>query len=252
MAAANNVQRGINRQNCKTLSSEVKKEGGSTTDNFINIQITKCKRDYSGTFNENLENKIAGKLKLMKENKSLNESITNKIKSKKTEKTLSYLSEEFNKQNYRKFFDSLNKLKNNSINEATNSEFEKSFDVIFKGKENEFKNRAIEYILNKLEVSPTSELGMNIKSELDRVPAKDMFTNEYDISDSVTAAIEKSNQSTSSEEKGLKGILNQSFNFDIKKIKQGVRQHLHNYVEGVKEDIKSLEQKLKSSIVKGL
>ena len=147
----------------------------------------------------------------MKENKSLNESITNKIKSKKTEKTLSYLSEEFNKQNYRKFFDSLNKLKNNSINEATNSEFEKSFDVIFKGKENEFKNRAIEYILNKLEVSPTSELGMNIKSELDRVPAKDMFTNEYDISDSVTAAIEKSNQSTSSEEKGLKGILNQSF-----------------------------------------
>ena len=251
-SAARNVERNLSRQNCKTLSSEVDKVGGSTTDNFINIQITKCKRDYSGTFNENLENKITGKLKLMKENKSLTESVTNKIKTKKTEKTLSYLSEEFNKQNYRKFFDSLNKLKNNSINEATNSEFEKSFDVIFKGKENEFKNRAIEYILNKLEVSPTSELGMNIKSELDRVPAKDMFTNEYDISDSVTAAIEKSNKSTSSEEKGLKGILNQSFNFDTKKIKQGVRQHLHNYVEGVKEDIKSLEQKLKSSIVQGL
>ena len=252
LSAARNVERNLSRQNCRSLNTEIKKEGGSTTDNFINTQITRCEINYASTFNESIENKITGKLKLMKKNKSLNESITNKIKSKKTEKTLSYLSEEFNKQNYRKFFDSLNKLKNNSINEATNSEFEKSFDVIFKGKENEFKNRAIEFILNKLEVSPTSELGMNIKSELDRVPAKDMFTNEYDISDSVTAAIEKSNQSTSSEEKGLKDILNQSFNFDIKKIKQGVRQHLHNYVEGVKEDIKSLEQKLKSSIMKDI
>ena len=39
---------------------------------------------------------------------------------------------------------------------------------------------------------------------------------------------------------------------DDKQIKQGVRQHLHNYIEGVKDSIKSLEQKLKSSIVKEL
>ena len=53
-------------------------------------------------------------------------------------------------------------------------------------------------------------------------------------------------------ETGLKGIVSQSIKFDDKQIKQGVRQHLHNYVEGVKEDIKSLEQKLKSSIMKDI
>ena len=249
-AAAKNVELTINRQSCKSLRSEVDRVKYDNTDRFVNNQIGRCKIFHGNTFKESIETKLKGKLKLMKENKSLSESITNKIKSKKTEKTLSYLSEEFNKQNYRKFFDSLNKLKNNSINEATNLEFEKSFDVIFKGKENEFKNRAIEYILNKLEVLPTSELGMNIKSELDKVPSKEMFTNEYDISDSVTSAIEKSNQSTSSEEKGLKSIVSKSIKFDIKQIKQEVRKHLHDYVEGVKDDVKSLEQKLKSSIMK--
>ena len=252
LSAAKNVERNLSRQNCRTLSSEVKKVGGSTTDNFINIQITKCKRNYPGTFNESIENKITGKLKLMKENKSLNESVINKIKSKKNEKALSTLSEQFNKQNYRKFFDTLTKLKNNNISEATNTEFEKSFDVIFQGKETEFKNRAIEYILGKLEVSPSSELGKNIKSELDKVSAKDMFRNEYDVPEAITNAIQLSSQSNTGEETGLKGIVSQSVKFDDKQIKQGVRQHLHNYIEGVKDDIKSLEQKLKSSIVQGL
>jgi hypothetical protein len=252
LSAAKNVERNLSRQNCRTLSSEVKKVGGSTTDNFINIQITKCKRNYPGTFNESIENKITGKLKLMKENKSLNESVINKIKSKKNEKALSTLSEQFNKQNYRKFFDTLTKLKNNNISEATNTEFEKSFDVIFQGKETEFKNRAIEYILNKLEVSPTSTLGMNIKSELDKTSAKDMFRYESAVPEAVSNAVEKSSQSNNSEQTGLKNIVSQAIKFDDKEIKQGVRQHLHDYIEGVKDDIKSLEQKLKSSIIRDI
>jgi hypothetical protein len=252
LSAARNAQREINRQNCKTLSSEINKVGGSTTDNVINILITRCKRDYSGTFNESIKNKITGKLKVMKENKSLNESVINKIKSKKNEKALSTLSEQFNKQNYRKFFDTLTKFRNNNINEATSTEFEKSFDVIFQGKEREFKNRAIEYILGKLEVSPISEMGVSIKSELDKIPAKDMFKNEYDVPEAVSRAIELSSQSTNNEENGLKGIVSKSIKFDNKQIKQGVRQHLHNYIESVKDSIKSLEQKLKSSIVKEL
>jgi hypothetical protein len=201
---------------------------------------------------ESLENKITGKLKLMKENKSLSESITNKIKSKKYEKTLGGLSEQFDKQNYRKFFDTLTKFRNNNINEATNSEFEKSFDVIFQGKESEFKNRAIEYILGKLEVSPSSELGKSIKSELDRVPAKDIFRYESSVPDAVSKAVETSSQSNNGEQPVLKNIVSQSIKFDDKEIKQGVRQHLHNYIESVKDSIKSLEQKLKSSIVKEL
>jgi hypothetical protein len=241
----------LNRQSCRKLAELSK--GYNNKNNDINAAIEACRGKFENmAFGESLENKITGKLKLMKENKSLSESITNKIKSKKYEKTLGGLSEQFDKQNYRKFFDTLTKFRNNNINEATNTEFEKSFDVIFQGKETEFKNRAIEYILGKLEVSPSSELGKSIKSELDRVPAKDMFRNEYDVPEAISKAIETSSQSNNGEQTGLKGIVSQSIKFDDKQIKQGVRQHLHNYIEGVKDDIKSLEQKLKSSIVQGL
>jgi hypothetical protein len=249
--AAGNAKINPTRQNCRVLFQQTK--GYNNTDKTINATIETCRSKFPlMDIPESLENKITGKLKLMKENKSLSESITNKIKSKKYEKTLGGLSEQFNKQNYRKFFDTLTKFRNNNINEATNSEFEKSFDVIFQGKETEFKNRAIEYILGKLEVSPSSELGKSIKSELDRVPAKDMFRNEYDVPEAISKAIETSSQSNNGEQTGLKGIVSQSIKFDDKQIKQGVRQHLHDYIEGVKDDIKSLEQKLKSSIVQGL
>jgi len=249
--AAGNAKINPSRQNCKVLLQQTK--GYNNSDKNINATIEACRTKFPLlNIPESLENKITGKLKLMKENKSLSETITNKIKSKKYEKALGGLSEQFNKQNYRKFFDTLTKFRNNNINEATNSEFEKSFDVIFQGKETEFKNRAIEYILGKLEVSPSSELGKNIKSELDKVSAKDMFRNEYDVPEAITNAIQLSSQSNTGEETGLKGIVSQSVKFDDKQIKQGVRQHLHNYIEGVKDDIKSLEQKLKSSIVQGL
>jgi hypothetical protein len=249
--AAGNAKINPTRQNCRVLFQQTK--GYNNTDKTINATIETCRSKFPlMDIPESLENKITGKLKLMKENKSLSESITNKIKSKKYEKTLGGLSEQFDKQNYRKFFDTLTKFRNNNINEATNSEFEKSFDVIFQGKETEFKNRAIEYILGKLEVSPSSELGKSIKSELDRVPAKDMFRNEYDVPEAISKAIETSSQSNNGEQTGLKGIVSQSIKFDDKQIKQGVRQHLHDYIEGVKDDIKSLEQKLKSSIVQGL
>ena len=242
--AAGNAKINPTRQNCKVLFQQTK--GYNNTDKTINATIETCRSKFPlMDIPESLENKITGKLKLMKENKSLSESITNKIKSKKYEKTLGGLSEQFDKQNYRKFFDTLTKFRNNNINEATNTEFEKSFDVIFQGKETEFKNRAIEYILGKLEVSPSSELGKSIKSELDGVPAKDMFRNEYDVPEAISKAIETSSQSNNGEQTGLKGIVSQSIKFDDKQIKQGVRQHLHNYIEGVKDDIKSLEQKLK-------
>jgi len=179
----------VNKSICGQLASLSKKY--NNTDKDINAAIETCRAEFPRmVFGESIENKITGKLKLMKENKNLSETITNKIKSKKYEKTLVGLSEQFNKQNYRKFFDTLTKFRNNNINEATNAEFEKSFDVIFKGKETEFKNRAIEYILGKLEVSPSSQLGKNIKSELDRIPAKDMFKNEYDVPEAISKAIE--------------------------------------------------------------
>jgi hypothetical protein len=199
---------------------------------------------------ESIENKIIGKLKLMKENKQLIGKVSDKLKTKKLEK----ITENFFKQNYRKFFDTYSKYvkSNNMISEATNSEFEKSFDVIFQGKESEFKNRAIEYILGKLEVSPSSELGKSIKSELDRVPAKDIFRYESAVPEAVSKAVETSSPSNNGEQPVLKRIVSQAIKFDDKEIKQGVRQHLHDYIEGVKDDIKSLEQKLKSSIVKSL
>jgi hypothetical protein len=241
---------GANRNLCVNLRNVLK--SSFSRSETIEKAIQMCNSKNINWLKTDLESRVKTKLRVVQEGKMIKENIQTKLKSKKNEKTLISLSEDFKKQNYRKLFDTLTKFKNKNINESTSTEFEKSFDVIFQGKETEFKNRAIEYILNKLEVSPTSEIGKNIKSELDKIPAKDMFKNEYDVPEAVSKAIELSSQSTNNEENGLKGIVSKSIKFDDKQIKQGVRQHLHDYVEGVKDDIKSLEQKLKSSIVKGL
>ena len=233
-----------NRQLCKGLRDSL----NSSYSNGKTVQsaISKCNSRNPDWLDTSVEGRVKSKLRLFQENKNIQKKLTEKLKSKKTFKVL---KENFEKQNYRKFFDNLSQV--SKLNESTNAEFEKSFDTIFQGKETEFKNKAIEYILNKLEVSQTSELGKNIKSELDKIPAKDMFRNEYDVPEAVSKAVELSSQTTD-EENGLKGIVSKSIKFDDKQIKQGVRQHLHDYIEGVKTDIKSLEQKLKSSIVKGL
>ena len=233
-----------NRQLCKGLRDSL----NSSYSNGKTVQsaISKCNSRNPDWLDTSVEGRVKSKLRLFQENKNIQKKLTEKLKSKKTFKVL---KENFEKQNYRKFFDNLSQV--SKLNESTNAEFEKSFDTIFHGKETEFKNKAIEYILNKLEVSQTSELGKNIKSELDKIPAKDMFRNEYDVPEAVSKAVELSSQTTD-EENGLKGIVSKSIKFDDKQIKQGVRQHLHDYIEGVKTDIKSLEQKLKSSIVKGL
>jgi len=236
---------GANRYNCTSLRDALKTTFEKTEE--IETAIQYCNSKNKNWLDTSLEGRVKSKLKIFKEGRMIQETITNKLKSKKNLKSL---KENFEKQNYRKFFDSLSSLqKNNTINEATNDEFEKSFDVIFKGKETEFKNRAIEYILNKLGVSQTSEMGKNIKLELDKIPAKDMFKNEYDVPEAVTTAVEKSANTEMSDEEGLKGIVSKSIKFDDKQIKQGVRQHLQDYIEGVKTDIKSLEEKLKKSII---
>ena len=249
-----NKDKQVLRKNCANLSNVLNSFDYDYGDKDINTQIEKCQKQYNRLMTkvkkESIENKIIGKLKLMKENKQLIGKVSDKLKTKKLEK----ITENFFKQNYRKFFDTYSKYvkSNNMISEATNSEFEKSFDVIFKGKEEEFKNRAIEYIISKLEINPSSPLSNEIKNELSKTSAKDLFTNEYDIPEAVTNAIEKTNSKSSSSETGLKGIVSKSIKIDDKQVKQEVRKHLHNYVEGVKDDIKSLEQKLKSSIIQGL
>lgn len=239
------------RKNCVNLNNVLNSFEYNYGDKEINTQIEKCQKSYNRLMTkvkkESIENKITGKLKLMKENKQLIGKVSDKLKTKKLEK----ISENFFKQNYRKFFDTYSKYvkSNNMISEATNDEFSKSFDVIFKGKEEEFKKRAIEYIISKLEITPSSPLANEIKNELSKTPAKDLFTNEYDIPEAVTNAIEKTNSKSSTSETGLKGIVSKSIKIDDKQVKQEVRKHLHDYVEGVKDDIKSLEQKIKSSII---
>jgi hypothetical protein len=239
---------GANRNLCVNLRNALK----SSSDRSETVQkaIQMCNSKNSNWLKTDLESRVKTKLRVFQEGKMIKENIQTKLKSKKNEKTLISLSEDFQKQNFKKFFDGLNNFrKTKNLNEATNAEFEKSFDVIFQGKETEFKNRAIEYILNKLQVQPTSEMGKNIKSELEKVSAKDMFKNEYDVPEAIATAVTKSAQSSSKEEEGLKGIVSQSIKFDDKQLKQGVRQHLQNYIEGVKTDIKSLEEKIKKSII---
>lgn len=236
------------RQTCKNLKGYLK--GYNNSNQEVNKSIEKCKAEYPKLMKENLQDKITSKLIMMKENKQLTEKVSDKLKTKKLEK----ISENFFKQNYRKFFDSYSKhmKSNNMISEATNDEFSKSFDVIFKGKEEEFKKRAIDYIITKLEVNTTSPLATEIRNELSKKSAKELFTNEYDIPDAVTTAIEKTNQQNTSDETGLKGIVSKSVKIDDKQVKQEVRKHLEKYVADVKNNISSLEQKLKSSIIQSV
>lgn len=128
-----------NKQLCLGLRDSLKTSYSTTKQ--IQTAINKCNQKNINWLDTSLEGRVKTKLGIFKEEKKLQKTITNKLKSKKNFKSL---KENFEKQNYRKFFDSLSSLqKNNTINEATNDEFEKSFDVIFKGKEDEFKNRLL-------------------------------------------------------------------------------------------------------------
>jgi hypothetical protein len=198
--------------------------------------------------------KIKKKLKIMKENRNNSIKLVEKVSEKLKSKKIGKISENFFKQNYRKFFDSYQKYikTNNTISESTNNEdFKKSFDSIFRGKEDEFRERAIEYIISKLEVTPLSPLATEITNELSKIPASDLFTNEYDIPDAVTRAIETTNQQLLSDESGLKGIVSKSVKIDDKKVKQEVRKHLHDYIENVKDSLTTLEQNIKKAVVSG-
>ena len=196
--------------------------------------------------------KIKKKLKVMKENKNIQllGKVSEKLKTKKNEK----ISEHFFKQNYRKFFDSYSKYikSNNMISEATNEDFKKSFDSIFRGKEDEFRERAIEYVINKLEVNPTSTLANEITNELSKIPAEELFTIESKIPKAVTNAIEKTNQELPNDKTGLEHMFQKSVKIDNEFLQQEVRKHLHDYVEDVKDKLINLERKIKSSIIQGL
>jgi hypothetical protein len=198
--------------------------------------------------------KVKKKLKIMKENKNKSVKLVEKVSEKLKSKKIGKISEHFFKQNYRKFFDSYQKYvkTNNTISESTNEDFKKSFNSIFKGKEEEFKQRAIEYIISKLEVTPESPLATEINNELSKIPASDLFTNEYDIPEAIIQAIETTSQQSLTDETGLKGIVSKSIKIDDKQVKQEVRKHLHDYIEGVKDNLTTLEQKIKSAVVQGL
>jgi len=193
---------------------------------------------------------IKKKLKMMNENKKLVGKVSEKLKTKKIEK----ISENFFKKNYRKFFDSYSKYikSNNMISEATNEDFKKSFDSIFRGKEDEFRERAIEYVINKLEVNPTSTLANEITNELSKIPAEELFTKEYKIPKAITNAIEKTNQELPSDKTGLEGMFQKSMSFDDELLQQEVRKNLHDYVEDIKDKLINLERKIKNAIIQGL
>jgi uncharacterized membrane-anchored protein YjiN (DUF445 family) len=138
------------------------------------------------------------------------------------------------------------------ISEATNEDFKKSFDSIFRGKEDEFRERAIEYVINKLEVNPTSTLANEITNELSKIPAEELFTIESKIPKAVTNAIEKTNQELPNDKTGLEHMFQKSVKIDNELLQQEVRKHLHDYVEDVKDKLINLERKIKSSIIQGL
>jgi hypothetical protein len=262
LSAARNVERNLSRQNCRSLNTEIKKVGGSTTDNFINTQITKCEINYASTFNESIKNKITGKLKVMKENKSLNESVINKIKSKKNEKTLSTLSEQFNKQNYRKFLTQImehtKSLQNSNgiITENIEATFEKAFNSLFLGNESKMKEQTINHILRELKVEPSSKIGIEITNELNSTPDSEvtrLLSDPTYVADKISSAIDKSIESDNVTDDSLESMLKSStvnkMRSTMDDVKFKIANRLTSVLDSARQNVERTSNEVKQSFI---
>jgi hypothetical protein len=154
----------------------------------------------------------------IKNNKPIKESIKKRLVERHIDKKnsilkvqykLEIISEDFQKQNYRKFFTNLSKLANaynNSkigLNESVDETFSKAFNMVFNGSESEAKEKAIDYFINKMQASgPVAD---NIRNELSLISDKDvslLFTDPDMVAEKIADAVLQSGKQESSSDDG--------------------------------------------------
>lgn len=160
------------------------------------------KLKFPNEIKETIKETLTKKLKTIKEGKVMKNTIVEKLKEIKNKKkidevkmvrTLFKLNEDFEGKRYRKFYKSMgNFIVNSSLNESIDSTFKNAFSVVYAGLEGGFKEKYIDNLLSKLNVSTTSEIGKKIKDDLMSTPddkVVDVFFDCNAVSNIIVSAI---------------------------------------------------------------
>jgi hypothetical protein len=216
--------------------------------------------------------KIKKKLKEMKTNKTISENVKEKLKISKLDKKISLKenSKYFFNQSYRKFFNNyFNSGVLKTLNESELGDFDIAFNSVFGGHEETFIDKAIQYILNKLQIDSNTPIGKKITDTFKSLPkeeAKKMIDPQY-VSDTIVSILPESFIEISDPSgDGLETIIRNTIaklaasrtTLDdlTHQISQKVKQSLEDLktttIETSSDMKKSYIDKLKSSITQGL
>jgi hypothetical protein len=216
--------------------------------------------------------KIKKKLKEMKTNKTISENVKEKLKISKLNKKISLKenSKYFFNQSYRKFFDNyFNSGVLKTLNESELGDFDIAFNSVFGGHEETFIEKGIQFILNKLQIDPNSEIGEKISDTFKSLPkedAKKMIDPQYvsetivsilpesfiEISDPSGDGLETIVRNTIAKLAASRTTLDDLTHQISQKVKQSLEDLKNTTIETSTDMKKSYIEKLKSSITQGL
>jgi hypothetical protein len=216
--------------------------------------------------------KIKKKLKEMKTNKIISENVKEKLKISKLDKKISLKenSKYFFNQSYRKFFNNyFNSGVLKTLNESELGDFDIAFNSVFGGHEETFIDKAIQYILNKLQIDSNTPIGKKITDTFKSLPkeeAKKMIDPQYvsdtivsilpesfiEISDPSGDGLETIVRNTMAKLAASRTTLDDLTHQISQKVKQSLEDLKTTTIETSSDMKKSYIDKLKSSITQGL
>ncbi len=191
-------------------------------------------------------------LSLVKENLN-NEKLKKEIRSELYKSKYSYITENFEKKNYKKVFDYIFENKNFGILSESNEEFDKAFKSLFYKNEEKVKKQAADYVLSKLNVSPS--ISSAIKSELMSIPNSEvdnMLTTPSYLSDKIVQGILKSivyDDSNSDLDSILKSTMIKGLKTNMDEVKFRIGTALKDVLQQVQDNIIATSKELKNNIV---
>jgi len=210
------------------------------------------------------ENKIEMKNRLTESirKKLVEAKLVKSLKVEITKKSLSSISENFYKQNYRKFFTQMfletKKLQNNDgiINESVGDTFQKAFNSLFSGNEEKIKQETINHIVKELGVDANSQMGSEIANELNTIPDSEvsrLMSDPTFVADKVTSAIDKVVVHDDVDNDSLEGMLKSSAVSNLKStmddIKFKIAHKITDTLNKSRENVERTSNEVKKSFI---
>jgi cell fate (sporulation/competence/biofilm development) regulator YlbF (YheA/YmcA/DUF963 family) len=210
------------------------------------------------------ENKIEMKNRLTESirKKLVEAKMVKSLKVEITKKSLLSISENFYKQNYRKFFTQMfletKKLQNNNglINESVGDTFQKAFNSLFSGNEEKIKQETINHIIKELGVDANSQMGGEIANELNTTPDSEvsrLMSDPTFVADKVTSAIDKVVVHDDVDNDSLEGMLKSSAVSNLKStmddIKFKIAHKITDTLNKSRENVERTSNEVKKSFI---